>query len=160
MGVSGCGKSTVARGVAEALGLPFADADAFHPEANVAKMSAGTPLDDTDRRPWLEALAAWMAGESRAGRSTVLACSALTREHRDLLRAGPPHVAFVHLDGPSEVVAERLAGRTGHFMPASLLASQVAALEPLGPDEDGVVLDLRATPERLVEDAVAWLSRH
>jgi gluconokinase len=157
MGVSGCGKSTVARGVAESLDVTFAEADDFHPAENVAKMAAGAPLDDADRGPWLEALAAWMAEEAREGHSTVIACSALKRSHRDVLRAGPPNVVFVHLDGPVRVVADRLEERTGHFMPASLLGSQVAALEPLGPDEDGVTLDLRSDPGSLVEDAVAWL---
>jgi len=133
MGVSGCGKSTVARDLAGTVGLRFADADDFHPPGNVAKMRAGTPLDDTDRVPWLHALAAWTAARAAEGEPTVLACSALTRAHRDVLReGGPSTVSFVHLDGPPEVVAQRLADRTGHFMPASLLASQVKTLEPLG----------------------------
>lgn len=158
MGVSGCGKSTVARGLADALGLTFADADAFHPPENVARMRAGTPLDDEARVPWLRALAAWMAEQAASGRATVLACSALTRAYRDVLREGPPGVAFVHLDGPVEVVAERVAGRAGHFMPASLVASQAETLEPLGPDEEGLVLDLREDPEVLVDRAVQWVS--
>lgn len=160
MGVSGSGKSTVARGISEALGLPFADADRFHPAANIAKMSAGTPLTDADRRPWLADLAAWMAVQAEEGRSTVMACSALRRAYRDVLRHGPPQVQFVHLDGPSELIAARVSARPGHFMPPTLLASQVATLEPLEADEDGVVLDLRHDPDALVDAAVAWLAAH
>jgi gluconokinase len=158
MGVSGCGKSTVARGLADRLDLRFAEADEFHPPGNVDKMAAGVPLDDADRLPWLAALAGWMREQAAAGQSTVMACSALTRAYRDVLRDGPPRVLFVHLDGPAEVVAERLAARTGHFMPASLLASQVATLEPLGPGEEGVVLDLRQDPNALVGAAAQWLA--
>ncbi len=158
MGVSGCGKSTVARGLADALGLTFADADAFHPPENVARMRAGTPLDDEARMPWLRVLAAWMAEQASCGGATVLACSALTRAYRDVLREGPPGVAFVHLDGPVEVVAERVAGRAGHFMPSSLVASQAATLEPLAPEEEGLVLDLREDPEVLVGRAAQWVS--
>lgn len=158
MGVSGCGKSTVAEGVSTAMGLPFAEADLFHPAENVAKMRAGNPLTDADRWPWLAALSAWMAAQAAEGRSTVMACSALRRAHRDVLRCGPPEVQFVHLDGPVELVAARMSARPGHFMPASLLASQVATLEPLEADEHGVVLDLRHDPETLVGEAVAWLS--
>lgn len=160
MGVSGSGKSTVALGIAEALGLRFAEADRFHPEANVATMSAGTPLTDADRRPWLTDLAAWMAARAGEGRSTVMTCSALRRAHRDILRNGPPQVQFVHLDGPTELVAARMSARTDHFMPPALLASQVATLEPLESDEEGVVLDLRHDPDTLVDEAVAWLAAH
>ncbi|PKW27691.1 gluconokinase [Phycicoccus duodecadis] len=156
MGVSGSGKSTVARGLADALGLTFGEADDFHPAENIARMAAGTPLTDADRRPWLLALAAWTADRDREGRSTVMACSALRRRYRDLLRAGPP-VLFVHLDGPADVVQARLAARTGHFMPPALLASQLALLEPLAPDEAGVVLDLRHDLDSLVHEAAAWL---
>ncbi|NHI20180.1 gluconokinase [Phycicoccus endophyticus] len=160
MGVSGCGKSTVAEGISEALGLPFAEADRFHPESNIAKMSAGTPLTDADRRPWLADLAAWMAAQAREGQSTVMACSALRRSYRDILRSGPPQVQFVHLDGPSELISARMSARPDHFMPAALLQSQVATLEPLEPDEDGVVLDLRQDPDTLVDAAVRWLAAH
>ena len=159
MGVSGCGKSTVAEGISAAMGLPFAEADRFHPAGNVEKMRAGIPLTDEDRWPWLSELAAWMADRAAEGRSTVMACSALRRAHRDVLRSGPPQVHFVHLDGPAEVVVARMSTRAGHFMPASLLTSQVATLEPLEADEEGVVLDLRHDPDTLVAQAVAWLSR-
>ena len=160
MGVSGCGKSTVALGISHALGLPFAEADRFHSESNVAKMSAGTPLTDADRRPWLADLAAWMAAQAREGQSTVMACSALRRAYRDILRHGPPRVQFVHLDGPTELIAARMSARPDHFMPASLLESQVATLEPLEADEEGVVLDLREDPDTLVAEAVRWLAAH
>ncbi|WP_017594266.1 gluconokinase [Nocardiopsis potens] len=154
MGVSGSGKSSIARPVAERLGLPFAEADAFHPEANIAKMSAGVPLSDEDRRPWLLSLAEWIAERERAGEHSVMACSALKRSYRDLLRGGAPDVRFLHADGPDEVIADRLARRTGHFMPVGLLASQRAALEPLGAGEAGAVLDVSAPVEELVEEAV------
>ncbi len=160
MGVSGSGKSTVAEGVAGALGLTFADADSFHPPENVAKMSAGIPLDDSDRWPWLRSLAAWMSAQADEGRSTVMACSALRRAHRDVLRSGPPGVQFVHLHGPAVLIAERMSSRGGHFMPATLLESQMSTLEPLGPDESGVVLDIRDDPATLVRRAAAWLRVH
>ncbi len=157
MGVSGCGKSTVAMRLAEAMDLPFAEADRFHPDANVTKMAAGTPLTDEDRWPWLRDLSAWMASQADLGQSTVMACSALRRSYRDLLRSGPPSLDLIHLAGPMEVVEKRMRTREGHFMPMSLLRSQYATLEPLQPDENGVVLDLREPPNLLVEQAVGWL---
>ncbi|QGN49639.1 gluconokinase [Micromonospora sp. WMMD558] len=153
MGVSGCGKTTVARLVSELTGLAFAEADEFHSEANVARMRSGVPLDDVARWPWLRDLAGWMTARHREGVSTVLACSALKRSYRDVLRQGPPNVEFVHLDGPTEVIRERMAARTHPYMPASLLDSQAAILEPLGPDEHGVVLDLRLPAEILAATA-------
>ncbi|TCC00501.1 gluconokinase [Micromonospora zingiberis] len=157
MGVSGAGKTTVARGIAGLTGLTFAEADEFHSEANVTRMRAGVPLDDDARWPWLRALADWMAARHREGTSTVLACSALKRSYRDLLRLGPPGVDFVHLDGPTEVIRERMSLRAGHYMPPSLLDSQTATLEPLWPDERGIVLDLRQSTEALVVQAVRRL---
>ncbi|MEU4677632.1 gluconokinase [Micromonospora sp. NPDC023737] len=154
MGVSGAGKTTVARGISEATGLLFAEADEFHPAENVARMRAGVPLDDAARLPWLRELAGWMAARAAEGRSTVLACSALRRSYRDVLRHGPPGVDFVHLDGPAEVIGDRMARRTGHFMPASLLESQLATLEPAEPDESVLVLDVSLSPEQLVAAAV------
>ncbi len=159
MGVSGCGKTTVAQGISRATDMVFAEADQFHSEANVAKMRAGQALNDTDRWPWLEALAAWMAAEDEAGRSTVVACSALRRSYRDVLRTGPPTLDFVHLAGPAAVVHERMALREGHYMPTSLLVSQLDTLEPLEDDESGVTLDLRCSPLELVAEAVTWLQR-
>ncbi|MEU6020339.1 gluconokinase [Micromonospora sp. NPDC048871] len=157
MGVSGAGKTTVARGIAASTGLTFAEADEFHSEANVARMRAGIPLDDDARWPWLQALADWMTARHREGVSTVLTCSALKRSYRDLLRQGPPGVFFVHLHGPTEVIRERMSVRTHEYMPPSLLDSQTATLEPLWPDEPGIVIDLRSTSDALVAEAVRRL---
>ncbi|MEU4481044.1 gluconokinase [Micromonospora sp. NPDC023966] len=157
MGVSGAGKTTVARGISELTGLRFAEADEFHSAANVARMRAGVPLDDEDRWPWLRALAGWMADRHAEGVSTVLTCSALKRAYRDVLRQGPAVVEFLHLDGAAELIRDRLDRRVGHYMPASLFDSQRAILEPLGPDESGVVLEVAAPPDELVRAAVGRL---
>ncbi|NJC70524.1 gluconokinase [Planosporangium thailandense] len=157
MGVSGSGKTTVAKEIGRLTALAFAEADEFHSADNVAMMRAGVPLDDADRWPWLRALATWMAARAGEGVSTVLACSALKRSYRDVLRLGAPDTEFVHLDGPVEVIRERLATRAGHYMPASLLDSQVAILEPLQADESGLVLDASLTPAELVSAAVSKL---
>ena len=157
MGVSGCGKTTVAHGISRGTGMVLAEADDFHSEANVAKMRAGQPLDDDDRWPWLEALSQWMRREASAGASTVIACSALRRPYRDVLRRGMETVDFIHLTGPAEAIRARMAAREGHFMPSALLASQLATLEPLEPDESGVVLDLRRPAVELVAEALTWL---
>ncbi|WP_433309927.1 gluconokinase [Micromonospora chersina] len=157
MGVSGAGKTTVARGISELTGLRFAEADEFHTEAHVAQMRAGIPLTDADRWPWLRALAGWMADRHAEGVSTVLTCSALKRAYRDVLRQGPADVEFLHLDGAAQLIRDRLDRRVGHYMPASLLDSQRAILEPLGPDESGVVLEVAAPPEELVRRAVDLL---
>lgn len=149
MGVSGSGKSTVGVALARRLGVAFADADDLHPRANIAKMTAGVPLDDADRWPWLDLVGGWLAEHDREG--GVVSCSALRRSYRDRLRRHAPRSRFVHLDGPREVIARRQADRAGHFMPASLLDSQLATLEPLGPDEDGVVLDLGQGVDALVQ---------
>ncbi|MCW3842059.1 gluconokinase [Micromonospora yasonensis] len=157
MGVSGAGKTTVARGIAELTGLRFAEADEFHSAANVAQMRAGIPLDDGQRWPWLRALAGWMADRHAEGVSTILTCSALKRSYRDVLRQGPPEVEFVHLDGAAELIRDRLGRRVGHYMPASLLDSQRAILEHLEPDESGIVLEVAASPDDLVVAAVDGL---
>jgi gluconokinase len=157
MGVSGCGKTTIAQGISELTGLPYGEADRFHPQENIDKMTAGIPLDDEDRWPWLRDLAAWMSAQASENRSTVIACSALKRSYRDVLRSGPPGLQFVHLHGPKELIQGRMAKRAGHFMPLSLLDSQFATLEPLQDDEDGVVLDLSLTPEELVDEAIRRL---
>lgn len=157
MGVSGSGKTTVAHGIAAATGLLFAEADDFHSRSNVDKMSAGIPLDDDDRWPWLHDLAAWMADRAAEGRSTVIACSALKRAYRDVLADGPPTLDFVHLDGSAEVIRERMTARSGHYMPSSLLDSQIATLEPLQSDESGIALDVSLPPEELVTRAVRGL---
>jgi gluconokinase len=141
MGVSGCGKTTVGRALADARGAVFIDADDLHPPENVARMAAGVPLDDEARAPWLDAVAAAIAARTEAGDEVVVACSALTRSYRDRLRAAGP-LRFVLLDAPEPVLRERLAERAGHFMPASLLADQLDTLERPGPDEpDAVVVD-------------------
>src|SRR5262245_13508966 len=139
MGVSGSGKSTVGAAVAQRLRVPFEDADDLHPPENVAKMASGHALDDDDRYPWLEAVGAWLAAHPAGG---VMGCSALKRKYRDQLRHHAPEVNFLLLEGSPEVIAKRQASRPGHFMPASLLSSQFATLEPLEPDEDGVVIDV------------------
>lgn len=157
MGVSGCGKTTVAERLAALLGWPFDEGDAFHPPANIAKMSAGIPLDDADREPWLEILAGRIAAKEAAGTSSILSCSSLKRRYRDLLRSGAPRVRFLHLHGDKAVLATRLGARKDHFFPADLLDSQFAALEPLGDDEDGVVVDVALDTEAQVAAALAGL---
>lgn len=152
MGVSGAGKSTVGVALAAHLGVPFVDGDDLHPPANLARMRAGVPLDDAARTPWLAAVAAWLTDHEDGG---VVACSALRRAYRDRLRLAAPELVCVHLDGTPALLRARQADRPGHFMPSSLMDSQLAALEPLGPDEDGVVLDVAAPLAELVERAGA-----
>ena len=153
MGVSGSGKSTVGAALAQRLGVPFADADDLHPEANIAKMSAGEALDDHDRHPWLETVGEWLSEHDAPG--GVMSCSALKRKYRDQLRHHDHRLEILHLHGTSEVIARRQASRPGHFMPASLLASQFATLEPLEPDEHGVVIDV----DQSIDDIVATYVR-
>ena len=138
MGVSGSGKSTVGAALAQRQRVPFVDADSLHPAANIGKMTAGEPLNDDDRYPWLEKVGEWLASHGDGG---VASCSALKRKYRDQLRAHSPRVEFLYLSGSPELIAGRLAARTGHFMPAALLQSQFDALEPLGADEAGVSVD-------------------
>ncbi|MFK4268167.1 gluconokinase [Streptomyces milbemycinicus] len=157
MGVSGTGKSTVGEQLAAELGVPYAEADDFHPPANIAKMSAGTPLDDDDRRPWLDAIGGWAHDHSAGG--GVVSCSALKRAYRDRLRAAAPGIFFLHLTGGREQIAERLEARKGHFFKLGLLDSQLATLEPLQPDENGIAVDITPNPEAIAELAVAALRR-
>ena len=157
MGVSGTGKSTVGRLLAARLHVPFADADDLHPPANIAKMTAGVPLDDTDRLPWLESVGRLLRTRESAGTGVVVTCSALRRRYRDVLRAACPSVFFVHLTGDPRLLAERVGRRGGHFMPAGLLASQLRTLEPLEPDEEGVRLDVTPPPEELADAAARLL---
>jgi carbohydrate kinase (thermoresistant glucokinase family) len=154
-GVSGSGKSTVGALLAERLGVPFADADDLHPQTNVDKMAAGIPLTDEDRWPWLATVGAELAASSATG--LVIACSALRRVYRDAIRDAAPTTFFVELTGSPELLAERIGSRKGHFMPPALLASQLALLEPLQADERGVILDVAATPDQLVDGALAAL---
>ena len=151
MGVSGSGKSTVGAALAQRLRVPFADADDFHPAVNIAKMSAGHALDDHDRRPWLEAIGVWLAEHPDGA---VMSCSALKRRYRDQLRHHLRAIEFVHLHGSREVIARRQASRPGHFMPASLLSSQFATLEPLAPDEHGLVIDVDQDIDAIVQEYV------
>lgn len=141
MGVSGTGKTAVGRLLAARLGLAFVDADSLHPAENVQKMSAGEPLSDADRRPWLDAVAHRLAGAA-GGEQLVVACSALKRAYRDRLRHAAPRLVLVWLTGPTPLIRDRLTARTGHFMPAALLESQLATLEPPTPDEQPVVADI------------------
>lgn len=150
MGVSGCGKSTIGAALADFLALPFLEGDEFHPPGNVAKMSAGTPLDDNDRAGWLQALAAEIGSARERGTGLVLSCSALKRRYRDMLRQADPALRFVHLQGPASLIAERMARRTDHYMPPSLLESQLRDLEPLQDDEAGCKLDITLPPPELV----------
>jgi carbohydrate kinase (thermoresistant glucokinase family) len=142
MGVSGSGKTTVARPLAARLGWRFKEGDDFHPPANIAKMEAGTPLDDADRAPWLAAIAAWIDGQAVSGQGGVVTCSALKRAYRDRLRGGRPQVRIVYLKGTQQLISARLAKRQHHFMPPTLLASQFATLEPPAPDEHPIVIDI------------------
>jgi gluconokinase len=160
MGVSGSGKSTVASGLATAMGWVLAEGDDFHSAANKQKMASGVPLTDEDRWPWLRAIGEWMDAQLAAGQSAVVTCSALRRAYRDLLRDGRPQVRFCELDAPQGLIAERLEARRGHYMPPSLLPSQLATLEPLELDEPGVRLSVAPTPDQIVRDAIAALHLH
>ncbi len=153
MGVSGSGKSTIGQKLARRLAVPYAEADDFHSPRNVAKMRTGRPLDDEDRRPWIDAIAVWLAEHVEGG--GVVSCSALKRRYRDRLAAAAPNVFFLHLVGSAELIAGRLAAREDHFMPVSLLQSQIAALEPLAGDEQGAVIPIDGTPEETAALALA-----
>ena len=159
MGVSGCGKSTVAARLAQQLGWDLAEADTFHSEANVEKMRSGTPLTDEDRWPWLDAIAAWIDLQRRRGRPCIVACSALKRRYRERLAGGHADVRFVYLAGRYDLVAGRLAGRSGHYMPLSLLQSQFDALEPPGPDEDPIVVSIALPVDEIVHEVMLELRR-
>jgi len=152
MGVSGSGKTTVGRALAARLGLPFTDGDDLHPRANVEKMAAGIPLTDEDRAPWLDAV-----GDVLAAGDAVVACSALRRTYRDRLRTAAPDLALVFLHGDPELLVSRLRGRAGHFMPASLLDSQLATLEPPSADEHAVAADAALPVAELVEQVARRL---
>ncbi|MCP2317802.1 gluconokinase [Nocardia amikacinitolerans] len=154
MGVSGTGKTTIARLLASRLGIPFADADDFHPPANIAKMSSGAPLDDADREPWLTDVGRWLRDRYTAGTGGVVACSALKRRYRDILHASAPPVFFLLLTADREQLIERMTKRGDHYMPLSLLDSQLDALEPLQPSEQGAVLSADRAPEDIAEAAV------
>jgi len=150
MGVSGTGKTTLGQALAARLGWQMLEGDDLHPAVNVAKMRSGHPLDDDDRRPWLQSIAAWIGARESDGADSVVACSALKRSYRDLLRDGHPSVLFCHLTAPRAQLAERLARRQGHFMTATLLDSQLATLEPLEPDETGVTVPDNGDPDHVL----------
>lgn len=151
MGVSGSGKSTVGEELARQLGVPFLDADSLHPLTNVDKMAAGMPLTDDDRWPWLREVGQSLADAADTG--LVIACSALKRSYRDAIRDRAPSTVFLYLTGSRALLAERLSSRENHFMPPSLLDSQLATVEPLGDDEAGVVVDVADTPEGIARTA-------
>lgn len=155
MGVSGCGKSTIAGLLAGRLGWDFEEGDDLHPAANVDKMSAGQPLDDEDRWPWLKKVAAWITEHTDAGRPGLITCSALKKSYRDILRG--EHVIFVYLAGTREQIARRLAARHGHFMSAALLDSQFAILEPPTPDEKSITIDIAAKPSAQCDEVTQRL---
>lgn len=159
IGVAGSGKTTVATILARRLDAVFADGDDFHPPANVAKMSAGRPLDDDDRWPWLRGIRDWLSSQADAGRVAVVACSALKRPYRDLLREAHGEVLFVHLTGSPGLLAERIGGRSGHFMTPAMLESQLAALQPLEGDEPGFEVDVAPEPSRIVDEILELLGR-
>lgn len=153
MGVSGTGKSTVGMALAEHLGWEFVEGDDLHPPSNVAKMTSGEPLTDEDRAPWLELIGQRATEQAKAGRCSVITCSALKRAYRDSLRAGGAPIFFVHLEGGEETLSLRMARRERHFMPAGLLRSQLDTLEPLEPDEDGVAVDIAGSVAGVVAEA-------
>ena len=159
MGVSGTGKTSVGEELAEELGCEFVEGDSLHPRRNIEKMEHGIPLTDEDRWPWLQAIADMVAVRDHEGTSTVVTCSALKRKYRDLLRDAAP-TFFVHLDAPFDVLEARMRQRTKHFMPASLLRSQVDTLEPLGDDEAGEVVDVAPALDVVVEEAVNAVRTH
>jgi carbohydrate kinase (thermoresistant glucokinase family) len=155
MGVQGSGKSTIGWMLAEKLGITFIDGDSLHPPANIAKMAAGVPLDDNDRMPWLMEIGRVLAAERHEG--IIVACSALKRKYRDLLRESVPDLFIVDPEGPIELVASRISYRRHEFMPAALLQSQYATLEPRAQDERGVTVDISLDPAVVVESAAAAL---
>ena len=159
MGVSGCGKSTVGRLIAKRLACEFLEGDDLHPPRNLERMAAGIALTDHDRRDWLKAIAGQLADAHAARHGLIVSCSALKRNYRNQLRTASNELAFVHIHGSLDVLEARMLSRTGHFMPASLLASQLQTLEPPGTDERGITLDAALPAEHIAEQACAWLAK-
>lgn len=157
MGVSGSGKTTLAEGLAERLHWGFQEGDDLHPPANVAKMASGEPLTDEDRGPWLDAIGRWLDERAAVGESAVVTCSALRRSYRDRIRSGRPGVRFCHVVASAETIRQRLEHRRGHYMPASLLPSQLSTLEGLDADEPGVTVPGDGEPAEVVAEAVRRL---
>ncbi len=160
MGVSGCGKSTIAAGLARQDGWSLLEGDAFHPAANVAKMKAGIPLTDEDRWPWLRAIAARTDELRAVGTSAAVACSALKRAYRDILIGGRPDTLLVYARGSQSLIAERMASRKNHFMPPALLDSQFATLEEPGSEERAIVVDIAMTAEEAIRQAIEKIQRY
>jgi carbohydrate kinase (thermoresistant glucokinase family) len=158
MGVAGCGKTSVGERLAERLGWAMLEGDAFHPQANKDKMAGGTPLTDEDRWPWLDEIAREMRRHDGNGESAIVTCSALKRSYRDRLRRGAADVRFVHLTGSRDVHEERIRTRTGHFMPASMLDSQLATLEPPGAQEAAIAVDIDQPLEAIADQVLDWLN--
>ncbi|MEV8143714.1 gluconokinase [Specibacter sp. NPDC078709] len=161
MGVAGSGKSTIAAALSQQLGWACAEADEFHPKSNIEKMTRGIPLQDEDRWPWLREIQAWMTAHAAAGRSTVLTCSALKQSYRKLLSEAKGRVLFIHLDGGAALIGQRMQGREGHFMPPTLLPSQLATLEPLTTNElaaGSLRLDISNSPAEIVTAVLAGLT--
>ena len=158
MGVSGSGKTTVATGLADRLGWPFAEGDDFHPAANVAKMHGGTPLTDADRMPWLQAIAGWIDARRAAGSGGIVSCSALKRTYRDILIGERRDVRLIYVRGSQPLIGARIAARHDHFMPASLLQSQFDTLEEPAADERPIIADAALTPAAMVEQVLAGLT--
>ena len=160
MGVSGCGKTTLAEGLHNVLGWPYQEGDLLHPAANVEKMAAGIPLTDADRLPWLEQCHKWLLGRVASGQGGILTCSALKRSYRDLLRAdGGADIVFIYLEIPEDTLYDRLRRRRGHYMPPSLLPSQLATLEPPTADEHPIVVHLEETPAALIAETLGILAQ-
>lgn len=159
MGVAGSGKSTAGENLAVELGWPFRDADSFHPAANIAKMSAGIPLTDDDRWPWLAAIAAWIDERRDTGAPGIVSCSALKRSYRRILLDGRPDVRLVYLQGDKSLIAGRMARRTGHFMPPALLDSQFATLEEPTADEWPIIAPIELSPRRIIEHILASMAQ-
>ncbi|HEY8701139.1 MAG TPA: gluconokinase [Arthrobacter sp.] len=157
MGVSGSGKSTIGSLLGERLGVPFFDGDDFHPPANKAKMASGIPLEDRDRAPWLAEIGAALAASGGKTGSRIIACSALKRSYRNVLRSFAPDLVFIHLSGQASTISSRLNSRAHEYMPSSLLASQLATLEPLGADEAHISVDILGDPASLVERIVGQI---
>lgn len=158
MGVSGCGKSGIGRRLAARLDIPYLEGDDYHPPENISRMAEGIALNDDDRRAWLLSLQARIRTAADREQSLVLTCSSLKRRYRDLLRGGDPNLIFVHLHGDRELIASRMQRRSGHFMPLTLLDSQFRDLEPLERDEPGLQLDVKHTPDELIDQIVQQFS--
>ena len=159
MGICGCGKTTVAEAMQQQLHCPFAEGDDFHTQANRDKMGAGIPLNDDDRRPWLERLRDWMSEQAQHGvRHTIVTCSALKHSYRDILRQAQGEVHFVHLSPPIEANRERMESRQGHYMKASMIQSQLDTLQPLAADEQGVVITSAGAPDEVMVEVMRYVN--